>query len=187
MIKLAFAFMLVNAVFYALSFFAKSKVVLLLLQIVSNIFFGLQYLVLKAYTGAIVIAVDTVRILAFFFVEKFKNTNLTRTVVGLFFIIACIISAALTWDRWFSILPLLATTLAIVSLMTNNLLLIKIFGLISCPFQMIYMIFIKSYFNLIVEIFIIIMETIAVTIDIVKMKKQKRQSALQNLNPKNQT
>ena len=178
MVKLAFVLMLINAIFFALSFFAKSKVQLLLLQIVSYIFFSLQYLVVGAYTGAIVVAVDAMRIIAFYFIEKYKNTNTVRLAAGAIFIVICIVSTALTWDKWYSILPALGTIAVIISIMINKLLVIKIVSLITCPFQLVYMILIKSYLNIIIEVCIIIAISIAVIIDLVKLKKQKAASAI---------
>lgn len=177
MVKLAFVFMLINALFYAVSFFAKRKVTLLLLQIFSNIFFCLQYLVVKANTGAIVIAVDTLRLIAFYFVEKFKNTNPMRISVGLIFIVVSIVCAALTWDKWFSVLPLLSTVSITASLMVNKLIVVKVVSMLANPLQLVYMIFIKSYLNLIIDACVVTASTIAVIIDLRRLKKRKQAPA----------
>lgn len=141
------------------SYYQKEKKSILFMHIVAYIMFTLHYYLLSGVTGAICNAIALVALLAIYFIEKFKwkNKNLVSCI---FIILICIINIA-TFQNVFSIFPMIASIIVIVSFLMDNENNIRVIGLISAVCWLIYAIVYKSYISIGFEVFTIIGTLIA--------------------------
>ena len=65
---------------------SKSKKGILLTQIISSTFYCVQYIFLKAYTGALIDIITIIRNILFYFEER-KNKNISKKFLIIFAII----------------------------------------------------------------------------------------------------
>ena len=86
----------VSSALYALSLLVKSKKILLLVQIISSIFFVAQYLLLGAYLGGLVAGLELIRTITFYFIDKNFNTNKVRFTASAIFIVVSAPSLAIS-------------------------------------------------------------------------------------------
>ena len=104
-------------------------------------------------------AIGLLALLAISIIEKqnWKNKNLVAFV---FIFIICIINIA-TFQNVFSIFPMIASIIVIVSFLMDNENYIRVIGLISAVCWLIYAIVYKSYISIGFEVFTIIGTLIA--------------------------
>ena len=136
------------------SYYQKEKKSILFMHIVAYIMFTLHYYLLSGVTGAICNAIALVALLAIYFIEKFKwkNKNLVSCI---FIILICIINIV-TFQNVFSIFPMIASSIVIISFLMNNEDYIRGIGLISAVCWLIYGVAYKSYISIGFEVFTII-------------------------------
>ncbi len=92
-----------GVIFWGLSVQQKSQSKILFIQLLANILYGIQYLLLSAYSGAAMYAIACVR--TFLFYEKRKN-NKDIPIYWLFiFLFITIISSILTYNGLVSLIP----------------------------------------------------------------------------------
>lgn len=122
---------------------------IMIMQILATSLFGLQYLMLGAYTGMAVDAVATIRGIVFF--NKDKKWAQSRLWIAVF---ACmfIISGILAWQGTASILVTLAMVLNTFSFSFTKPKLVRSTILISSPLMLIYDILTMSIGGIINEI-----------------------------------
>lgn len=95
----------------------KNRDRLLLNKLIADVIWLIHYRILGAYSGAAICAVGIIREIIFLNNRrKWARSKLWL----LFFILLGIISAVLTWENAFSILPALASVLAIISFWIGN-------------------------------------------------------------------
>lgn len=147
--------------FFALvgSYYLKEKKNILFMHIVAYVMFTIHYYLLSGITGAICNAIGLLALLAIYIIEKqnWKNKNLVAFV---FIFIICIINIA-TFQNVFSIFPMIASIIVIVSFLMDNENYIRVIGLISAVCWLIYAIVYKSYISIGFEVFTIIGTLIA--------------------------
>ena len=129
------------------------------MHIVAYVMFTIHYYLLSGITGAICNAIGLLALLAIYIIEKqnWKNKNLVAFV---FIFIICIINIA-TFQNVFSIFPMIASIIVIVSFLMDNENYIRVIGLISAVCWLIYAIVYKSYISIGFEVFTIIGTLIA--------------------------
>lgn len=103
MFAIAQVFGLLGVLFWSLSIQQKSQSKILFMQLLANSFYGIQYLLLSAYSGAALYAVACVR--TFLFYERRKNNKKIPISWLFFFLGLTIISAILTYDGLISLFP----------------------------------------------------------------------------------
>lgn len=90
----------------------KSRVGLLIAKLISDIIWFMYYFLQAAYSGAAVAVIGIIRELIFINKEK----KWAKHIIWLYFFIAlAIISAIITWKSWFSILPMVASIVSVIS------------------------------------------------------------------------
>ena len=90
----------------------KTRVGLLVAKLISDIIWFMYYFLQAAYSGAAVAVIGIIRELIFINKEK----KWAKHIFWLYFFIAlAIISAIITWKSWFSILPMLASIVSVIS------------------------------------------------------------------------
>ena len=117
-----FLIQLVGAIGYTLiscSFYRKKKIDILFLQIFSYVFFSIHYFLLKAYTGTICNVLGLFALVMIYIVEK-KKDNKRRNNIILGIIPILVLISMLTYENFFSILPIVASVLSLISFLTDS-------------------------------------------------------------------
>lgn len=127
----------------ALSYFKKVKKQILLMQIFAYIFFVIHYYLLNGITGAVCNSIGLFALISIYLFDKYNLKNKTITV-GLF-IILLLIANIITFQNIYSIFPLVASTIVLISFIDNNEKNIRIVGIIAAICWLIYAIVYKSY------------------------------------------
>ena len=138
----------------AASYYKKEKRSILFLHIIAYVLFTIHYYLLSGVTGAICNAMGLLALLSIYIFEKYnwKNKNL---VAYLFMGVILIINIT-TFQNIFSIFPMTAAIIVIVSFLMNNEDYIRGIGLISAVCWLIYAIAYKSYISIVFEVIILI-------------------------------
>ena len=158
-------FILIQAIgaiaFFTLSasYYQKEKKNILFMQIIAYIFFTIHYYLLSGVTGAICNVMGLLALLSIYIIEKYNWKN-KRLIAGLFIVFIFIINLA-TFQNIFSIFPMIASIIVIVSFLMNNEEYIRAIGVISAVCWLIYAIAYKSYISIVFEVITLIGTLIA--------------------------
>ena len=85
-----------------LSFWQKKKTKILFFQVISSLFYAMQYLLLLAFSGAAVNIIGVIRDILF------RNKNIKRKILY-FFLIIYVAVGIFFWQGYLSLLPILAS------------------------------------------------------------------------------
>lgn len=129
------------------SFQVKDRRRLLTLQMLGSLTFGLQFLLLGAYTGVAMNIVGVIR--AIIFSQDKKWTRHIGLPIG--FCLIFIAATALSWEGAISVLPCLAMLLATVSQWLKRPVMIKLVTLPAAPCWIVYNIVNKAYTGTLTE------------------------------------
>ena len=129
---------------YVASMLNKKKINLTMLLLLSDILFASHYLCLKAYTGAAVIFIDVVFLIAIYLIEKFHKDNFTLLIV-LLTMLATVISGIVTWDGAISLLPIFAMLVYLSGMIFTNMVFVKAGSVVRNLLNILYMALIASY------------------------------------------
>lgn len=143
----------------AASYFKKEKREILYMQIIAYIMFTIHYYLLSGITGAICNAIGLFALLVIYVFEKnkWKNKNIFAWIsIGLIIIINIA-----TFQNVFSIFPMIASSIVIISFLMDNEDYIRGIGLISAVCWLIYAIVYKSYISIVFEVITLIGTLIA--------------------------
>lgn len=154
-------------VIWAMSIQNKEKEKILTFQIVANIFYSLQYILLNAYTASILNFISAIRCIAFYTDEK-KNGKISSKLFILFSLIAIVIGI-ITYNGLPSLIPVVCTLIYMYSLWQNNLNVTRYLFIIAA--------ILLAYHNYAVGAFISIlgnlMDIISAIISIIRFRKNK--------------
>lgn len=154
---------LIGYTILGLSYFKKSKREILLLEIIAYIMFTVHYYLLSGITGAICNLVGLIALIFIYFFDKFKK------MLALFFVILLIIINIVTFQNIYSIFPMIASTIVILSfLMTEND--VRKIGIVAAICWLIYAIVYKSYIAIIFEV----LTLISVIVAFIKNRKPRK-------------
>lgn len=134
----------------ATSYYQKDKKNILFLHIIAYIMFTIHYYLLSGVTGAICNATGLLALLSIYLIEKYKWKN--KNIIACVFITLLFIINIATFQNVFSVFPMIASTIVILSFMMNNEDYIRGFGVISAVCWLIYAIVYKSYISIFFEI-----------------------------------
>lgn len=134
----------------ALSYFKKVKKQILLMQIFAYIFFVIHYYLLNGITGAVCNFIGLFALISIYLFDKYNFKNKT-IVVGLF-IILLLIANIIAFQNIYSIFPLVASTIVLISFIDNNENNIRIVGIIAAVCWLLYAIVYKSYVAIAFEV-----------------------------------
>ena len=156
------------------SFWCKKREKILKLQIISSILFVLQYVLLQAWTGAVLNAISIGR--AFVFRKKGQSydkekggINWNSNWILYAFVTVFIISSIITWDGWVSILPLMATLVYTFGMWADKPQYIRLSANVASVFWVSYNLFMGGYAGCFTECILFTSNTIA----LVKNKDKK--------------
>ena len=138
----------------SLSYLKKEKKQILLMQIISYIFLVIHFYFLNGLTGTICNLLGLGALVTIYLTEK-KNPNYKTIPVTLFILLILIINI-ITFQNIFSIFPMIASIIVIISFLLEDEDIIRIIGIIAAICWLIYAIIYKSYSAIIFEIIILI-------------------------------
>ena len=148
---------LIGAIGYsllAISYFKKEKRQILFMQIIAYIFFSVHYYFLNGITGAICNIIGLIALVTIYLFEKYKLKN--KSLIAILFIISIIVINIITFQNIFSIFPMIASSIVILSFLIDDENIIRIIGIVAALCWLIYAIVYKSYSAIIFEVIILI-------------------------------
>ena len=99
----------VICVFACGSYFAKKKSIYLFLQLIVNILYGTQYLLLGQLSGTVNNGISSIKYVYFIHKENIKKEN-TKTEL-LIFLALSVLLGVFAIDSWFSVIPIVTSLL----------------------------------------------------------------------------
>ena len=154
----------------ALSYFKKEKRQILFMQIFSYIFFVIHYYLLNGITGAICNLIGLFALVTIYMFEKYKLKN--KIIVSTFFIVLILAVNIMTFQNIYSIFPMVASVIVIISFLENNENDIRGIGVLSAICWLIYAIVYKSYISIVFEVITFIDVVIAFFKNLSHKKKE---------------
>ena len=100
------------------SYFAKKKSIYLFLQLIVNLLYGTQYLLLGQLAGTVSNGVSSIKYIFFIHKENIKKEN-TKTEL-LVFLGLSVILGVLAIDSWFSVIPIVTSLLFTYAIWQKN-------------------------------------------------------------------
>lgn len=162
-------FVVISGILFALSYLTKKKSLLLILNVVNNLFFGCHFLLLKSFTAAYSVFLIIVFLIAVYVMEKYKKEKFSFIAVVITSMILIPITI-FTWDGLLSLIPTIAVFLTFVGSGFKNTLTVKLFYFVSTVLNTIFMFIIHSYFGFGVNICILITALIGIIVQIKNLK-----------------
>ena len=139
-----------NFIFYGLSFQMKTKENLLLMQVFSNVFATVQYILTMALTGAAQTFLGIVRGIVFYFYKK-RGLEPSKTVLVIFGL-AIILATIFTWKNILSCLPLIGMIANLYGQWQDNMKRVRIFAIISAVLWSVYAFYTGVYTAVLTEL-----------------------------------
>ena len=134
----------------ALSYFKKEKRQILYMQIIAYIFFTIHYYLLSGITGAICNLIGLFALITIYIFEKYKLKD--KLFASTIFILLLLIINIITFQNFFSIFPMIASIIVIISFLDDNENSIRIIGVVAALCWLFYAIAYKSYIAIVFEI-----------------------------------
>ena len=138
----------------ATSYYRKEKKKILYMQIIAYILFTIHYYLLDGITGAICNLIGLFALISIYIFEKYEWKF--KNFIAFSFIALLILINVITFQNLYSIFPMIASVVVIISFITNNENYIRGIGLISAICWLIYAIVYHSYIAIIFEIITLI-------------------------------
>lgn len=144
----------------ALTYYAKDRKKVLIINFLSLVANGIAYIFLNAWTGLAMCVVALIRNIIFLIDEK-KNgkresINRTDVIILVILYVISIISAILTYDGFLSLLSVFATALYTFSVWQKKTNVYKLLGIPVGILWILYNIYVKSIFGIILESILLI-------------------------------
>lgn len=124
----------------AYSYSKKEKKGILFMQIVSHVFLVLHYILLKGKSGAISNFIGMLAMITIYSYEK----NRYKNYVVVFFMFLLLVVNIVFYQNIFSIFPMIASIIILISFLTSNENTIRLTGAIAALAWLIYAISVKS-------------------------------------------
>ncbi len=164
-------FVILSDTLFIISMLKRNKKNIVFFLILSTILFGLQYVCLQAWTGAVIEAVELVFLITMYILE-IKNKTKYNFYVSMITIIITIVLSILTWSSWMSVLPMLALVIYLTCMQFSNVIIIKLGTFVRLILNGIYMYLLASYFGAALTLVILTFTVVGIVRDY-KSKKLK--------------
>lgn len=132
-----------------ISYFLKNKSTFLIIQIISNLFYGASFIFMGSLVAGLITLVSIFRCFYIYFCEKF-NFKYTAYYLPIFFCFY-IILGILFWKSWFDIIPICTSIMFTFGFYIKNLQLMRFILIFPNALIMIYCILCKTYTNAILD------------------------------------
>lgn len=158
-------------VFAMVSYQMKTQKKIVLIQIVSCSFFALHFLMLGAYTGALMNLIAAIRSVVF--ANKDKKWGRSNWWI-VFFSLVCVVAVGFTWEGTLSLMPMAGMVLTSVAWGIEKASLVRLISLPSSPLWIVYNFICGSTAGVLTEVFVMIsIITAMIRLDLPKKKAGK--------------
>lgn len=151
----------------ALSYFKKEKRKILFMQIIAYVMFTIHYYLLSGITGAICNLIGLFALISIYLCDKYKFKK--KNIISILFIISLLVVNIITFQNAFSIFPLIASIIVIISFLIDDENFIRAVGVISAVCWLIYAIVYQSFVAIAFEVITLI----GVCVAFLKNKKRR--------------
>ncbi len=181
---LATVLVIIADLIYVVSMLTKKKSWLVILLLVSDIFFTCQYLCYKdGLTGSLSIVVDILFLLVVYLLEKYHKEKYTW-LASLIAIVLTIVFGIISWSGAISILPLIGMTAYLLGMIINKLYFVKGCALIRNTMNIIYMFLLSQYVGAALEIALAISAVVGI---ILSLRQTNQENVVVENNTTNDT
>jgi len=139
---------------FLISFHAKTRKSILLLQLVGLIIWAVHFFLLNAWTGAVLMIINGIITAIFLFktdTKKLNNPIILLVALIIFFIVTIV-----TWTGFYSLLPFLGVSSITIAKWQNHPSRIRLISIPASIFWVIYDSFVGAYGSIIAEVLIIL-------------------------------
>ena len=169
-------FTILTYVLLAITYYAKNRKTVLVISFLSIIANAVAYILLNAYTGLAMCVVALIRNI-YFMVDEQKNGKndeiKKKDIVALIIIYGMIaISTVFTYEGFLSLLSVFATMLYTYSVWQKKTLVYKLCGIPVGVLWILYNLYVKSVFGVILEAILLVSSMIGFGIERKGMKKE---------------
>ena len=144
----------ISDILFILSMLSRTKPKVIIYLIVSALFFGIHYLCLQAFTGAVLSLIELILLIVLYFFEKKYNNQFNIPIVIIFGIITICVSI-FTWETWASVIPMISMIIYLSGLIFTNIVFVKASVFVRIVLNVIYMLFIESYIGAVCNVIIV--------------------------------
>ena len=137
----------------------KKKASILLMMIASSIFFTINFVLLEAWSGAMVCAMGVAVSLTIFLIEKFGH-QVSKPIIVIF-VIAETVFWAFTYQSLIDILPLVGTYFWLASMLQKDENRLRLLLIVNYVIWIIYGVITMAYTSILADVFSIISTIIA--------------------------
>lgn len=155
------------------SMLSKKKKNIVLFLIVSTILFSVHYICLGAWTGASIGFVELVFLIIMYILE-IKDKAKYSIYLSIATMIITVVLSIVTWDTWYSLLPMIAMIIYLATMMFKNVIIVKSGAFIRITLNSVYMFLLKSYFGAGLSVLILVFTIVGLVRDC----KSKRESQI---------
>ena len=162
-------------VFLGLTYLIKKRELILFFSVIALIFNGFSYSLLGAWAGLAVVFIALLRNVLFLVQQKIKildKYKIDDYIILAVLLTISVVMAIFTYDSFFSLFTVASSMVYTVSVWQRNIKAYKILGVISSALSIVYFIFIKSLFGVILESILCILTLISTIIYILKEKEK---------------
>jgi len=161
----------IAAAVYVASYQCKKRKWILFLGALSRVLFILQYVLLGAFSGAVL---DLIAILAALIAGKKDHPTVKKLLVPIIVVIhaAILVASVLLYQSWYDIFVLLAATFCVAALWFSRERLIRAVSLCSSPCWLVYNLSSKAYFSAVSDTFAILSLLVAIWRYDIRKKKE---------------
>lgn len=161
-------------IFMVISVWFNENKKIIFFSIIANTFAAAQYFLLWALTGAVISIINTIRCIVFYYYKK-KNLKPSLVILILFETVA-IVSGAITWQNWWSLIPIIITVVYTYGIWQDKTFIIKLSTGIAGAGWLVYNTVVKAYVGALQGFLQFMSSIIAIIKDKIKKSKLKLQS-----------
>lgn len=157
-------FIIISYAFLFSTFQVKERKKVLIYNLFSQFAMALSYLLLGAYSGAVISGVSIVRNIIFLRSKDVSNKKITKKemIILIILLILSLITGIITYDGVFSLLPIIATMLYTYAIIQKDLLIYKYLEFPIGMMYIIYNIYVSSIFGIILELSLMISSIVGI-------------------------
>ncbi len=167
---------IIAATLVSVSFFVKKKNLILLFTLLGYAFYSLHYLLLNAYSGAIIAGFSIGRGIQFYYdAKKGKKSNIASLIV---FSLMFIGGGIWTYRKWYDVLTIFAGINTTYALWQNSVCYYRWASVFGSFLWIAYMILYHSLLGTIEEVVVLVIELVGLVLYYVQKHKEKKNSVV---------
>lgn len=147
-----------SAIIFSISLQAKTKQKILIIQLFASILYFLSYAVVisiitSAIIGAITAIFELIRIIVFYFIDKYEkyNTKSVNLIASISFCVILSICTLFAWSGWYSLCPLIGAIIVSLALGNKNMVFVKISYIVQSFLIITYLLLLQLWVNAITQ------------------------------------